>query len=312
MPAKNPAMQFTRAVRTAMPLCCGLFGEGGSGKTYSSLLLARGLVGPEGKIALIDTEYEKSRLFAKLTPFDLIALEAPYKPEIFTEAIHGAVEQGYDIVIVDSLSAEWSGEGGVLDRADDQKYGGGKDMQGLSKWKIPKAEHKDLLHALQAHPIHVICTLRAREINRQVKDPKTGKDIVVREGLGPETEKYTHHIFDFYGLLDDQHRFIMRKDRTCQFPKTPFVITEKTGKMLRDFFDSGEEVKGRGKGGKVFEDKSIAAVLTELGLDKSQHDAVIRKNLGGLDPDSDEAIDKVMRMASSKLDERDAKKDGEK
>jgi hypothetical protein len=162
MTAKKPGLEFQPAVREKLPLCIGLFGEGGSGKTMSSLLLARGLVGPEGKIALIDTEYRKSLLFSDITEFAMMPLPAPYKPEAFTDAIHAAVKQGFDCVIIDSLSAEWSGEGGVLDRADQQKYGSGRSMEGLSKWKLPKAEHKDLLNALQAHPIHVICTKKPR------------------------------------------------------------------------------------------------------------------------------------------------------
>ena len=306
----KPGMTFEPAVRTAIPLCIGLFGEGGSGKTFSSLLLARGLVGPKGKIALVDTEHAKSKLFAELTPFDKIDLQAPYTVERFLEAIHGAVEQGYQCVIIDSLSSEWSGQGGLLDRADAQTWGSGKSMDGLAKWKKPKAEHNDLMHALQAHPIHVICTFRAKEINRQTKDPTTGKDVIVREGLAAETEKTTHYIFDFYGLIDPDHRFILRKDRTQQFTKQPFVITEDTGAKIRKWMETAAPIKNRGKAGGVYEDETVKQMLNELGLDESQHEAVITKNLGNLDPESGEALEKIIGMASAKLNERDAKEGG--
>ena len=49
--------------------CWWISGPSGSGKTFSSLKLARGLVGPTGKIAFIDTENGSGKLYADLTEF---------------------------------------------------------------------------------------------------------------------------------------------------------------------------------------------------------------------------------------------------
>lgn len=109
-------MEFTKAVRKAAKLRLALTGPSGSGKTYSALLLAQGL---GGKIALIDTERGSASLYSHICEFDALDLDPPYTPERFIEAIAAAEGAGYDTLIIDSATHEWSGIGGCLELANE-------------------------------------------------------------------------------------------------------------------------------------------------------------------------------------------------
>ena len=99
-------MKFTKATRNGSYIKLALTGPSGSGKTYSLLKLARGLVGPVGKIAVIDTENNSARLYADLTDFDHCDLSS-HKYTEFISAVKEAEQAGYDCVIIDSLSHLW-------------------------------------------------------------------------------------------------------------------------------------------------------------------------------------------------------------
>ena len=108
------SIQFTRAVRENVPLLLGFSGGTGSGKTYSALRVARGLAGGK-RFAVIDTESGRARHYADDFEFDHGDLRAPFRPEAYLEAIVAAERAGYPVVVVDSMSHVWAGDGGVLD-----------------------------------------------------------------------------------------------------------------------------------------------------------------------------------------------------
>jgi KaiC/GvpD/RAD55 family RecA-like ATPase len=108
-------------------------GPSGSGKTYSALLIARGLVGPEGRIAVIDTERGSASLYADLTPFDVAELAPPFTPERYVEAIRAAEKAGYDAIVIDSLSHAWAGPGGILDLHD---AAAAKEKNAFAAWRL--------------------------------------------------------------------------------------------------------------------------------------------------------------------------------
>jgi hypothetical protein len=108
-------MKFAKATRKKCKMKLSLQGPSGSGKTYSALLLAKGITGNLSKVAVIDTENGSSNLYAKLGAYSVLNLEAPFTPEKYIEAIKCAKEQGFECVIIDSLSHEWFGTGGILE-----------------------------------------------------------------------------------------------------------------------------------------------------------------------------------------------------
>ncbi len=116
---------FKPATRTGCKARVLLSGPSTSGKTYSSLLFARGLAGPDGRIAVIDTEDNAAGLYEGLTDYDVAVVGAPFLTEKYTQAIDAAEKAGYDVLIIDSLSHQWDGPGGILDRKDTGNQGRG-------------------------------------------------------------------------------------------------------------------------------------------------------------------------------------------
>jgi hypothetical protein len=164
--------QIQKAVRKGAPALIGLWGPSSSGKTYTALQIARGLVGPQGRIGLIDTERRRAEFYADLAGgWDHLNLEPPFSPQRYTEALGAFEEAGqHGCVIVDSMSHVWEGEGGVLDVADRSTYGG------LKKWQAPKMAYKRMVNNLLRAPFHVIFCLRAKD---GVKQTGKGKDAEI-------------------------------------------------------------------------------------------------------------------------------------
>lgn len=106
---------FNRAERKKAFLKIAITGVSGSGKTYSALQLAQGL---GGKIAMIDTENGSGELYSSLCDYDVAPMSAPFSPEKYIEYIHEAEQAGYSVLIIDSLSHAWAGEGGLLEFVD--------------------------------------------------------------------------------------------------------------------------------------------------------------------------------------------------
>ena len=102
------------ATKKAAKLRLALVGPAGSGKTYSALAIATGL---GSKIALIDTEHGSAALYADKFAFDTCNLET-FSPDSYVEAIKGAEAEGYDVIIIDSLSHAWIGKDGALEQVD--------------------------------------------------------------------------------------------------------------------------------------------------------------------------------------------------
>ncbi len=171
--------EFRPAVRENTKPLIGIYGVSGSGKTFTALLLARGLVGPEGTIAMIDTESGRGSLYAKDVPggYDVITMEPPFSPAAYCEALIDA-EAHADVIIVDSTSHEWEGQGGVLDMADAIKLSSGKS--GIHCWNEPKKAHKKFILQMLRSKVPIIFCLRAKHKTKQGKDAQ-GKTQIVKD-----------------------------------------------------------------------------------------------------------------------------------
>jgi hypothetical protein len=152
------SFEFRPAKRENVPLLIGLAGGTGSGKTWSALEIAKGLAGGK-RFAVIDTENGRAKHYADNFDFDVADLVAPFRPNRYADAIHGAAEAGYPVIVVDSMSHEWAGDGGCLDWHDDLM--GGDQKKNLAAWIEPKREHKKMVTALLQVPAHVILCFRA-------------------------------------------------------------------------------------------------------------------------------------------------------
>lgn len=152
------SFEFRPAVRENVPLLIGLAGGTGSGKTYSAMQLAKGIAGTK-KFAVIDTENGRAKHYADLFQFDVADLHAPFRPATYADAIQAADAAGYPVVVVDSMSHEWYGDGGCLDWHDELM--GGDQKKNLSAWIEPKKAHKRMVTRLLQMRAHVILCFRA-------------------------------------------------------------------------------------------------------------------------------------------------------
>lgn len=175
-------MPYRKADRKGSHALIGLYGLSGGGKTRSAIHLARGIVGPKGRIAFIDTESGRGSHFSTVDDYDIDDLSPPFGPRRYIEKIEEAEKAGYPIVIIDSMSHEWEGIGGCGDIAD------GTSTGGLGKWKDAKLEHRKMMNKLLAMKIHLIFCCRGREKFAQVKDEK-GKQVIVSRGIMPIQER---------------------------------------------------------------------------------------------------------------------------
>jgi AAA domain len=181
-----------------------LWGKSGSGKTLTSLKLARGLAGPDGTMCVIDTDFEASTLYADAYRFDIQPLDPPFEPDRFTEVLR-QLSPHYDVVVPDTGTHEWTGEGGCLEIRDREALRL-KDNSWAAWAKVTPA-HQRFLEALMRCPAHLIVTLRAKTVTEQVKNEKTGKTEVVDLGLFPQ-QRYDGEEFayglDISGRLDPE------------------------------------------------------------------------------------------------------------
>jgi hypothetical protein len=232
-------MTFTirPAQRSDSKALVGLYGQSGCGKTFSALMLARGLVG-DGKIVLIDTEEKRGSLYADVIPggYDTIDLGAPFSPVRYIEAIEAAEKAGADCIIVDSMSHEWEGVGGVCDMASIIEKNSGKS--GLHCWKDPKMAHQKMLLKLLQSKTHVICCLRGKRKSRQFKDDK-GKTVIVKDDFyTPKQDGDFIYELTVHAEILADHKLRVTKVSHPQLAtvfRDGVMISEATGKALAEW-----------------------------------------------------------------------------
>jgi hypothetical protein len=155
-------LNIARAERAGAHLLIQLYGPPRSGKTYTALRIARGMVGIKGNIGVLDTESGRARLYSDKVPGGFVVgeLTPPYTPRRYLEAIEEFLAYGVDILVVDSFSHCWEGPGGVLEMADKAEEHGKK---GLMKWLAPKRDYKKLISFLLSNRMHMILCSRAKQ-----------------------------------------------------------------------------------------------------------------------------------------------------
>ena len=238
--------QIKKAVRKGAKTCISLIGESGSGKTYSAIRLARGLVGPEGKIGVIDTEQRRASLYADcFGGFDVIDLEAPYTPARYREAIKTFKEAGYDVIVIDSMSHEWEGEGGVLWMADHATTQSGNPRTDMGKWAAPKAEHRLLMNMILNSGMHCVLCYRVKFPLIEVINEK-GKKEYVRGEPTPVCEPNVDYDVTVKLYLDKDSKFptIQKCPEGIEylFPQGKY-ITEESGSGVITWLNSRQRDK---------------------------------------------------------------------
>jgi AAA domain len=243
-----PIVNIAPATRKGAHLLIQLGGGPSSGKTLTALRVARGIVGPEGKIGMLDTESGRGRFYADKIAGGFLHgdLTPPYTPKRYLEAIRDFVEYGVDILVIDSGSHVWEGVGGVLEMADKAEQDGKK---GLLKWLEPKTEYRKLVNFILSTRLHIIICSRAKQPieERWIEvDGKPRKTLVTLpwEPIQDKRLKYEMTIYVpmlLNGTYEiDQPRLKVPGDLAHLF--TGDLLTEKTGEAIGAWVAGGDAV----------------------------------------------------------------------
>jgi hypothetical protein len=167
------------AVRTSVPLLLGLTGASGSGKTYSALRAATGIQRVTGgDIYYIDTEARRALHYADRFKFRHLEFQAPFGPLDYLAAIEHCQKKGAKVIVVDSMSHEHEGPGGVLEKHEQETtrlsaaWHCSRESAQMSAWAEPKAERRRLINSILQLGINGIFCFRAKEKLKIVKGEK--------------------------------------------------------------------------------------------------------------------------------------------
>lgn len=165
----NNVFKFNPAKREGVGLFVAVAGPSGSGKTYSALRIAKGIAGEGGKIAAIDTEARRMSHYCDRFNFDVADMAPPFRPDRFAQAAKDAEAAGYAVLVIDSFSLEWTGEGGVLEWHDEEvdRMAGDdaakRERVKMAAWIKPKTAHKAMIASFLQRRIPIVFCLRAEE-----------------------------------------------------------------------------------------------------------------------------------------------------
>lgn len=225
-------MQLEQATRKRAKIKMALQGPSGSGKTYSALLLASGITVDWNKIAVIDTENHSSELYADLGNFKVLNLSYPFSPERYMEAIKACEKTNVEVIIIDSITHEWEGQGGILD------VHGSMAGNSFTNWAKLTPRHNAFVQTILQSPCHIISTVRTKQ--DYVLTEKNGKMVPEKVGLRGITRDGMDYEFTIVFDLDIKHNATASKDRTSLFNGKPeFKITADIGKTILAWCNRG-------------------------------------------------------------------------
>lgn len=231
-------MAFVKAMREKVNAKVIFVSPSGGGKTQSMLEMATGLAKKVGgRIAFIGTEGDRDRLYAgKKSPhgdyyydYDLLQLE-DFSPESYIAAINEAVDAGYKVIIVDSLSHEWKFMNDLHDKMPGNSF---------TNWSKLKPRHHKLNEKILEAPAHILCSARGKD--DWVLEEKNGKQVPKKVGLGSQTDKdITYEVMLSLQLDQDTHIAHADKDNTGLWGMDRYaMVTAKDGEALYDWCDNG-------------------------------------------------------------------------
>ena len=248
---------FRKAQRQQARLKIGISAPSGAGKTYSALLIAKGICGDWEKIAVIDTENRSADLYSDLGAYSVCNLTPPYTPDKYINAIKEAQDAGFEVLIIDSLSHAWNGEGGLLDMQDKAKASS-KSGNGFTAWREITPLHNKLVNSILQCDMDVIITTRAK--SDYVITEENGKKDIKKMGLAPIFREGLEFELTTFFDLSQAHVATASKDRTGLFDGKNFIPSEETGRIFSQWRESAEPAK------KSSREDEVKALIKDSGV----------------------------------------------
>ena len=245
-------LEFKKAQRIQAKIKIAIGGPSGSGKTMSSLVLGYGLIKGEhpdwtdaqvwDKICIADTENSSGSLYVgarcgaiTIGEYNTIDIRPPFEEQTLIDCIAMCEQHGMEVIIVDSATAFWQGEGGALQT---QGKIAERTNNSFTSWRSIRVDQAKMMQAILQSKCHVICAYRAKTEYVQEKNDN-GKTVVRNVGMGIIAEGNTEYEFTTFFLLDASHNANAVKDCTGLFDGQFFVITPDTGKKIYQWLSEG-------------------------------------------------------------------------
>lgn len=257
-------MSFTEAKRYKTKLRLALIAPSGGGKTHSALIIANGLANGN-KIAVIDSERGKALLEAGkdgIPSYYHDEINPPYSPDKYISKImEGADLVGPDgVLVVDSISHEWQGDGGILDmhgKAEEEQ----SHKNTWAAWRMVTPKQNSFIDTIICANCHIIVTMRAKTA-WEVQVNGSGQKVPVKIGLAPIQKSDIEYEFTAaLSLHQVSHAASCLRDSTGIFDGKIFIPTVETGNELRLWLTEGEVNNNEQYVPKHIESKNILSKL---------------------------------------------------
>ena len=178
-------------------------------------------------------------MYSSMCNYDILNINAPFDPRKYIQAIHDAENEGYDVLIIDSLTHCWISEGGLLDMKE-QLAASGK-YNSFSAWsKVTPLQNK-LIEAMLTSRCHIIATMRSRTEYVIVQNDR-GKQEPRKVGLAPVQRDGMDYEFSLVFDLNNEHTVTVSKDRTSLFDGQSFTLSPEIGSKLLEWLNSGKDI----------------------------------------------------------------------
>ena len=220
-------MELKVATRKSVKLKLNISAPSGAGKTMSALRLAYGLTGDWTKIGLIDTENGSASLYSHLGKFNTLDMQPPFTPEKYIQAIDICEKAGMELVIIDSSTHEWITLCAENEILANTAFRGNT----WAAWSKSTPRHDAFVNKVLHTPMHFITCTRSKTetVQEGGKIKKLGMKDQQRDG-------WEYELTVSLEIDRDTHFATPSKDRTELFEgKQPFLITEETGQLIKDW-----------------------------------------------------------------------------
>ena len=222
---------FQKARKSKIKARIAIDGPSGSGKTYTALIAATTLA-QGGKIAVIDTERGSASLYSDKFEFDVLELDK-FSPKTYIDAIEAAERAGYSVIVIDSLSHAWEGEGGALDMVDNAAARS-NSKNSYTAWRDVTPIHRRMVDAILQSSCHIIATMRSKT-EYVLETNSRGQQVPRKVGMAPIQRAGMEYEFTVVGDMDLDHRIVISKSR--YEPLQDSVETKPTAEFFQPFVD---------------------------------------------------------------------------
>lgn len=234
-------ISFSKATKKRSKARIAIDGPSGSGKTYSALIAAK-VLADGGKVAVIDTERGSASLYSDEFDFDVLELN-DFHPQNYIDAITAAERGGYAVIVIDSLSHAWEGQGGVLD-LHDKAVKKQRVENSFTAWKDVTPIHRQLIDAMLQSGCHIIATMRAKtEYVLESVEVSGGRTIQrpKKVGMAPVQRQGMEYEFTVVCDMDTDHNLMVSKSR-CRALSDQLVNCPSASfwRTLLDWLNSGD------------------------------------------------------------------------